>query len=107
LVVENTIDLDSDDTVKGATKAPTSADHPTELDGMELLACVNLFKAHVGLKEARLLNLLIDETPRTEMAALLDLNANTLDTNIRRLRIRLAEYLRGLGYSYKVFEKFN
>ena len=103
LVVENTNDLDSDETVKGAT---SYVDHPTELDGMELLARVNLFKANVGLKEARLLNLLIDETPRSEMAALLGLKMNTLDTNIRRLRIRLAEYLKGLGYSYKAFEKF-
>jgi DNA-directed RNA polymerase specialized sigma24 family protein len=106
LVVENTNDLDSDETVKGRAKAAGSADHPMELDGMELLARVNLFKAHVGIKEARLLNLLIDETPRSEMAALLGLNMNTLDTNIRRLRIRLAEYLKGLDYSYKAFEKF-
>jgi DNA-directed RNA polymerase specialized sigma24 family protein len=103
LVVENTNDLDSDETVKGAT---SYVDHPTELDGMELLARVNLFKANVGLKETRLLNLLIDETPRSEMAALLGLKMNTLDTNIRRLRIRLVEYLRGLDYSYKAFEKF-
>jgi len=107
LVVENTNDVDSDDTVLGASKADTSADHPTELDGMELLACVNLFKAQVGLKESRLLNLLIDETPRSEMAALLGLKMNTLDTNIRRLRIQLVEYLKGMGYTYKAFEKFD
>ena len=106
LVGENANDLDSDETVKGPAKAAGSADHPAELDGMELLAFVNLFKAHVGTKEARLLNLLIDETPRSEMAALLGLKINTLDTNIRRLRIRLVEYLRGLGYTYKAFEKF-
>lgn len=106
LVVENTNEVDADKTVLGASKSDPSADHPTELDGMELLAFVNLFKAQVGIKEARLLNLLIDETPRSEMATLLDMNMNTLDTKIRRLRIRLVEYLRGLGYSYKAFEKF-
>jgi DNA-directed RNA polymerase specialized sigma24 family protein len=106
LVGDNADDRDSDETTKGALKERLITDHPTELEGIELLACVNLFKAQVGLKEARLLNLLIDETPRSEMADLLGLNMNTLDTNIRRLRIRLVEYLRGLGYTYKAFEKF-
>jgi DNA-directed RNA polymerase specialized sigma24 family protein len=83
-----------------------SHEHPTELDGMELLSNLSLFKAAAGERDARLLNLLIDETPRSEMARLLELNMNTLDTHIRRLRIRLVEYLRGLGYSYKAFERF-
>jgi DNA-directed RNA polymerase specialized sigma24 family protein len=87
--------------------APLSAGHPAELDGMELLACVNLFKAQLGSRETRLLNLLIDGTPRSDIAGHLGLNINTLDTNIRRMRIRLADFLRSLGYSYKVLEKFD
>ena len=78
----------------------------TEVEGSELLALVNLFKAKVASNEAQLLNLLIDETPRSEIASTLGLKMNTLDTNIRRLRIRLADFLKGLGYSYKVLEKF-
>lgn len=83
------------------------ADGQTEIEGMELLAFVNLFKAQLDPSEVRLLNLLIDETPRSEIAGLLGLKMNTLDTQIRRLRIRLADFLRDRGYSYKVLERFN
>ena len=85
---------------------PGSVDHLLELEGMELLASMNLFKVRVGVAEAQLLNLLIDGTPRSEIAAVLGLNMNTVDTKIRRLRVRLADFLRDLGYSYKILEKF-
>lgn len=82
-------------------------DHLTEIEGMELLANVNLFKAHVSQRDAQLLNLLIDEAPRSDMAELLGLNMNTLDTQIRRLRIKLVDYLKSLGYTYNALERFN
>lgn len=84
-------------------------DHPeplAELEGMELLSNLNLFKCQLNSRDARLLNLLIDGTARSEIAEFLGLNMNTLDTNIRRLRIRLADHLRDLGYTYKALEKF-
>ena len=77
-----------------------------ELEGMELLVNINLFKIFLNQKEQQLLNFLIDETERSEIARSLELNLNTLDTNIRRLRIKLADYLKKLGYSYKSLEKF-
>lgn len=78
-----------------------------ELEGIELLSHLNSFKAQISPKEARLLNLLIDETERLDIAKILELNINTLDTVIRRLRIRLVDYLRDLGYTYKAFERFD
>jgi DNA-directed RNA polymerase specialized sigma24 family protein len=77
------------------------------LEGTELFIHINLFKTRLNLKEVQLLNLLIDETDRSEMAKSMGFNLNTLDTNIRRLRIKLADHLRNLGYYYKDLERFN
>ena len=78
----------------------------TELEGTDLLVQINLFKVRLNSQEIRLLNLLIDETERSEIAARLEINLNTLDTNIRRLRIKLAEYLKSLGYVHQGLERF-
>lgn len=77
-----------------------------ELEGIDLLVQINIFKVQLNPHEIRLLNLLIDETERSEIATHLEINLNTLDTNIRRLRIKLAEYLKNLGYVYQGLERF-
>ena len=99
-------DDESSDQDAVISKLARPGNQTTEVEGSELLALVNLFKAQSARNEAQLLNLLIDETPRSEIASTLGLKMNTLDTNIRRLRIRLADFLKGLGYSYKVLERF-
>ena len=78
----------------------------TELEGMELLTRITLFKGCVSPGEVHLLNLLIDGTGRSEIASTLGLKLNTLDTHIRRLRLKLSEYLRSLGYTYAALERF-
>ncbi len=78
----------------------------TEVEGIELLGFVNLFKAQLESKDEQLLNMLIDGAERFEIAQQLVLNINTLDTHIRRLRIRLAGYLKSLGYKYAALERF-
>jgi len=93
--------------VRSVTREGEETGHLMELDGMELFVQVNLFKAQLSSKEVRLLNMLIDEIDRIEIAKLLEMNLNTLDTNIRRLRIKLAEYLKSLGYTYNALEKFS
>jgi DNA-directed RNA polymerase specialized sigma24 family protein len=89
-----------------AERAAQPAGHLTEIDGMELMSTVNLFKTRVSIREAELLNMLIDEIPRSEIAARLALNMNTLDTHIRRLRKKLVGHLKGFGYTYKALERF-
>lgn len=81
-------------------------DQLSELEGMDLLVQIDLFKARLHPHEVRLLNCLIDETERSDIAAMLEMNLNTLDTNIRRLRMKLAEYLKGLGYIHSGIERF-
>lgn len=87
---------------------PTEPDGGSStLDGLELLMQVGLFKAGLAPREIRLLNMLIDETERTQMAENLGMNLNTLDTNIRRLRMRLAGHLKSMGYSYGILDRFS
>lgn len=95
------------ETMESNNVLESQPEHLTELEGMELLTQINLFKAQLNTRDTRLLNLLIDGAERSNMAQLLGLNMNTLDTNIRRLRIRLAGFLRDLGYTYHVLEQFD
>jgi DNA-directed RNA polymerase specialized sigma24 family protein len=107
LAAEPPIHRDNDDEPSERdVVAAEESDHLTVLEGIELLSYVNLFKAELSARDSKLLNLLIDETERSEIAKLLELNLNTLDTTIRRLRIRLAEFLKNLGYTYKALERF-
>jgi DNA-directed RNA polymerase specialized sigma24 family protein len=77
------------------------------IEEMELIGQVNLFKEQLPQQELRLLNLLIDDADRPEIAQQLGLNINTLDTNIRRLRIRLADFLQRQGYTYSILDRFS
>lgn len=77
-----------------------------EIEGTELLVQINLFKNQLKENDIRLLNFLMDETERTDIAKFLGINLNTLDTKIRRLRMKLAEYLNNLGYAHKGMSRF-
>lgn len=76
------------------------------LEADELFSKINIFKLQLNRSELSILNLLIDEKTRKEISEETDLNLNTIDTKIRRLRIKLFSYLKELGYSLKSFEKF-
>jgi len=93
----------SDDT----PEPPATNTDPTEaLQHQELLVHINLFKEFVSPGEARILNHMIDGTPREEIARSLDLGLNTLDTRIRRIRIKLVRYLVSMGHFHPSFKRF-
>lgn len=87
----------------GNTPGPGPAEW---LDSNDLMAHIAAFKCQLKPQDASILNMLIDESPRDEIASKLRLNINTLDTHIRRIRLRLATYLRGLGYSHPSLQRF-
>lgn len=88
-------------------KLPSQGNNPVGLlDTQEMFIQINMIKLQLKQPEKDLLNLLIDETPRLEIAGELNLNLNTLDTNIRRLRVKIAEYFKNLGYSSDLLDKF-
>ncbi len=78
-----------------------------QLETEEFFNYINIFKIQLRQHEVQLLNYLIDERPRYEIAEEINLNLNTLDTHIRRLRIKLSRYLRKSGYSGGILDKYN
>ncbi len=88
-------------------KIPVKESSPAELlDLQEIFLHINIFKLQLKPKDIDLLNCLIDEKSRKEIADDLQLNFNTLDTHIRRLRIKMADYFKKLGYSSNTLDKF-
>jgi DNA-directed RNA polymerase specialized sigma24 family protein len=88
-------------------KIPAKSNNPGEiLDTQEMFYLISLFKLKLKHREVLLLNFLIDEKPRSGIANEMQINLNTLDTHIRRLRIKMADYFKRLGYSFDVFDKF-
>jgi RNA polymerase sigma factor (sigma-70 family) len=72
----------------------------------EIFKMMNNFKYTINPAEVELLNALIDEMPRQEIAEKRNINLNTLDTQIRRLRIKFVNFLSEKGYNFKIFGKF-
>lgn len=96
-----------DDEENHGTIVPSRSPNPyDEVETQEIFHIVNRFKLSLKLSDVELLNNLIDELPRKEIAEKLNSNLNTLDTQIRRLRIKFLTYLKNSGYTYKIFERF-
>jgi DNA-directed RNA polymerase specialized sigma24 family protein len=76
------------------------------LEGEEVFNSLNTFKLQLNTVEKELLNNMIEEKTRIEIAEAKNLNMNTLDTHIRRLRIKLFTFLKENGYEYKMFKKY-
>ena len=89
-----------------STTLAADEDPSETLQERELIVLINLFKETIRPGEAQILNHLIDMTPREEIAQLMNLNMNTLDTQIRRLRIKLVRHLSSMGYAHPSFRKF-
>lgn len=97
-----------EDTWSEETGSTAAADDQLEaINGMELIGQVNLFKAQLRQGDVLLLNYLLDDADRADMAQHLGVKLNTLDTHIRRLRIRLADFLKRQGYTYAILDRFN
>ena len=91
-------------------KIPSSNPGPQEsLEGQEIFTAVNVFKLTLKSNEVDMLNFLIDGTQRIEIAEKQKMNLNTVDTQIRRLRIKFLEYLKSSGYTFPggMFSKFD
>ncbi len=78
-----------------------------QLDMEELFHHINIFKIQLNHNEVTLFNYLIDEKSRLEIADDINLNLNTLDTQIRRLRIKFSRFLKKSGYTGRMLDKYN
>ncbi|BDQ03342.1 hypothetical protein [Ignavibacterium sp.] len=79
----------------------------SKVESEELFSIINLFKLSLKEQERALFNLLVNDMHRTEIARITKKNLNTIDTQIRRLRIKFFSYLKKNGYNFPMFNKFD
>lgn len=82
-------------------------DPHSKVESSEIFNIINIFKLSLKESERYLFNSLIDDIPRKEIAKKGNQNLNTVDTQIRRLRIKLLSYLKDNGYSFEMFSKYD
>jgi len=103
-----TMTTDPGNEVEDERKQPTSQENPEQaIEGLDLLNHINQFKGQIRQVELRILNMMIDDEARTDIAGTLGLNLNTVDTHIHRIRQRLGAYLHTIGYSHPRIRKFS
>lgn len=90
------------DSIPGKEPDPYS-----KLESTEVFSIVNVFKLSLKETERYLFNALIDDIPRKEIAERKKQNLNTVDTQIRRLRIKFLSFLKENGYTFKMFSKYD
>ncbi|GAB4297724.1 MAG: hypothetical protein Kow0098_22240 [Ignavibacteriaceae bacterium] len=76
------------------------------LEAQEIISLINLFKLSLNRNELKVFNSIIDAVPRQETAVRENLNINTLDTLIRRIRIKFFHFLKEKGYSLELFKRY-
>ena len=87
--------------------ADKEQDPHSKMESIEVFSIMNTFKLSLKDWEREILNSLIDEIPRIEIAEMKKQNLNTIDTQIRRLRIKLASFLKENGYTFDVSGKYD
>jgi hypothetical protein len=91
-----------------SNKLPAKDPDPhDQVESTEVFSIVNTFKLSLKDWERDILNSLIDEIPRKEIAEMKNQNLNTIDTQIRRIRIKLSSYLKENGYKFNISDKYD
>ncbi len=97
----------SEDSIINNLTANKKEEQLAHLEAEEFFNCINTFKTHLSVSEVKLLNNLIDEKTRFEIAEETNIKLNTLDTHIRRLRIKFSKFLKNSGYTDKILNKYD
>jgi hypothetical protein len=86
---------------------PSDDPGPAEyLEASDLFSIIQIFKTTLKREDVRILNALIDEKPLQETADSLRMEYNALCVKIKRLREKLARYLKEGGYMNEVTKNF-
>ena len=99
-------DNENSDSILETGSANSSSNPAKVLEGDDIFNHINIFRLSLKPKEAELLNFLIDEKSRAEIAENTKMKMNTIDTNIRRLRLKLFNYLKKIGYNLNEFKNY-
>ena len=102
-----TEDENEDEIITSTSLKSPNPDPAEEVHSQEVFNAVNRFKLTIREPELIVLNSLIDEIPRKELSEKMQINLNTLDTQIRRLRIKFQTYMENEGHSLASFKRFN
>jgi DNA-directed RNA polymerase specialized sigma24 family protein len=97
---------DSEESFLDMAGSDKKIDQQEKMDAEELFNLINTFKVQLNRNEVQILNYLISEKSRHEIAEEINLNLNTIDTHIRRLRIKFSKFLIRLGYTDNILEKY-
>jgi DNA-binding CsgD family transcriptional regulator len=108
-MVDKTSEVTHESTEDNSLVENLESNNPGPLETLEMqevFQAINIFKLSLKAKELELFNSLIDNISRKDLSEKYQINLNTLDTQIRRLRIKLLTYLKNCGYSFKIFSKY-
>ena len=105
---KETMEQSSDDEVSVLENLPNKDQDPhSKVESSEVFSIINVFKLSLRESERYLFNSLIDDIPRKEIAEKRNQNLNTVDTQIRRLRIKFLSFLREEDYTFEMFSKYD
>lgn len=91
-------------TDEGAGESPTDREASEDPDPLEqteasdLFSIINTFKITLKRNDLLILNALIEQRPLQEIAAMMRFDYNALCVKVKRLREKLAKYLKSSGY---------
>ncbi len=100
--LQNNGEIISEDGISITDQAPNFLPDPQQmLEGEEVFNIINIFKLQLNTGEKVLLNNMIDEKTRTDIA-----DENSLDANIKRLKIKFFAFLKEYDLNYEMFRKY-
>lgn len=109
VVTDSSTPAVTDDGPEDTSIERQASGNPGPLDYVEasdLFTIIQSFKMTLQREDVRILNALIDETPLQETADLLRIEYNALCVKIKRLREKLARFLKKGGYENDVTQNF-
>lgn len=105
--IEN-IENDEDEEKYLFENIPTKEPDPhNNVEADEIFNIVNFFKLSLNIRERDIFNSLIDGISRKEIADKKKQNLNTIDTQIRRVRIKFSAFLKENGYTFNISDKYD
>lgn len=99
MVPDSATRIASDDGESLIERQASAAPDPLEYtEASDLFAIINTFKITLKSKDLLILNALIDQKPLQEIADMMELDYNAVSVKIKRLREKLAVYLKNSGF---------
>jgi hypothetical protein len=109
MIPDSATAITTDDGASESVIERKASDTPSPLETTEasdLFAWVNYFKLTLKREDLRILNALLDQKPLKDTAAAMNMDYNALCVKIKRLREKLALFLKRAGYQNDITQIF-